>query len=176
MNSEIITNNILNTLLQQFTNLLNGNNTLQNTEIYNITNAIFQEIIDSHLITIDINSDYTIKWNQKYLDENGEEHEISYELIFLSTQIKDMIEKKKMRDVIRHLPKYKKIKADDNLLNNQTICSICYEDYKLNEFKRELHMCKHIFHKKCIDKWFLKNSKLECPICRHSYGECINTD
>lgn len=175
MNSEIISNNnILNTLLQQFTNLLNNNSSIENPEMYNITHAIFQEIIDSQLITIDANSDYTIKWNQKYLDENGEEHEIAYELIFLSAQIKDMIEKKTIRDVIKHLPKYKKIKSDDILLNNENICSICFEDYKVNEFKRELHICKHTFHKKCIDKWFLKNSKLECPICRHTYEDCKN--
>ena len=38
------------------------------------------------------------------------------------------------------------------------------EKYKILEFKRELPICKHYFHKKCIDKWLKKNAS--CPICR----------
>ena len=63
------------------------------------------------------------------------------------------------------VPKYKQIKSEDILLGQS--CSICHEDYKIKEFKRELN-CKHYFHKKCIDKW-LKNN-LSCPVCRHLIG------
>ncbi len=58
---------------------------------------------------------------------------------------------------------YKKIKIGDKLLHE--VCSICHEDYKINEFKRELK-CEHSFHKKCIDKWL--KIHLNCPFCRHS--------
>ncbi len=63
------------------------------------------------------------------------------------------------------VPKYKQIKFGDKLIGQQ--CSICQEDYKPKEYKREL-ICKHFFHKKCIDKW-LKNN-LNCPFCRHVIG------
>jgi hypothetical protein len=63
------------------------------------------------------------------------------------------------------VPKYRQIKIGDKLIGHQ--CSICQEDYKLKEYKRELS-CKHIFHKKCIDKW-LKNN-LSCPYCRKNIG------
>jgi hypothetical protein len=59
------------------------------------------------------------------------------------------------------IPKYKQIKFGDSIIG-QT-CSICQDEYKPKEYRRELN-CKHSFHKKCIDKW-LKNH-LSCPFCR----------
>ncbi len=60
------------------------------------------------------------------------------------------------------VPKFKQIKIGDKLIGQ--LCSICQENYKPKEYKRELN-CKHIFHKKCIDKWLKSN--LSCPFCRH---------
>ena len=62
---------------------------------------------------------------------------------------------------LKHL-KLKKIKENDIL--TETVCSICLENYKKNEFYRVLN-CNHIFHKKCIDRW-LKKDHLNCPMCR----------
>ena len=42
-------------------------------------------------------------------------------------------------------------------------CSICFEDIK-NE--REVLNCNHVFHEKCIEKWFSINH--HCPLCRRS--------
>jgi hypothetical protein len=44
-------------------------------------------------------------------------------------------------------------------------CGICLEN--TSGQIRRLTKCDHIFHKDCIDKWFLINSK--CPICRKDY-------
>lgn len=55
-----------------------------------------------------------------------------------------------------------KIKKNDSIIKEN--CLICMENYKISELKRELPICKHYFHKKCIDKW-IKN-KASCPICR----------
>jgi hypothetical protein len=60
------------------------------------------------------------------------------------------------------VPKYKQIKIGDNIIG-QT-CSICIDEYKTKEYKRELD-CKHMFHKKCIDKWL--KTHLTCPCCRN---------
>lgn len=51
-------------------------------------------------------------------------------------------------------------------------CCLCLSPYKVGEYKRELS-CGHIFHKKCVDQWFLSkgNCELEdctCPLCRAS--------
>ena len=69
-----------------------------------------------------------------------------------------------MKDIKESLGKYKKIPKDDDLIKNKENCSICYNEYKVGEYKREL-CCNHTFHKKCIDKWFIKNNN--CPICRN---------
>jgi len=46
-------------------------------------------------------------------------------------------------------------------------CLICMEKFKYKKYKRILHCCNNIYHKKCIDKWLKKNST--CPTCRHDF-------
>lgn len=69
---------------------------------------------------------------------------------------------------IGNLDPYKKINNSDTLLGSE--CAICYESYKVNEYKRVLPNCSHTFHKKCIDKWLIQNYKnkrdMNCPLCR----------
>ena len=57
------------------------------------------------------------------------------------------------------------IKKNDNHINQN--CSICLDNLNYKQYKRILPNCNHYFHKKCIDKWLLKNSN--CPICRINY-------
>lgn len=66
-----------------------------------------------------------------------------------------------IKQVNSQLGKYKKINKQDVLLSDT--CSICCDNYKCGEYKRELP-CSHVFHKKCIDKWLCGND--HCPICR----------
>lgn len=44
----------------------------------------------------------------------------------------------------------------------EEICVVCLETYKQREVVRIL-TCRHIFHKRCIDRWLLKRGT--CPIC-----------
>lgn len=55
---------------------------------------------------------------------------------------------------------YNVLKKDG--LYNDTMCSICFDNYENDEEVRILP-CKHYFHEKCIKKWFEK--KLVCPLC-----------
>ena len=59
------------------------------------------------------------------------------------------------------LPKYKRVTKEDA----GKTCTVCCEEFKENEYKRTLR-CDHVFHKKCIDKWFNKFRKVNCPTCR----------
>ena len=43
------------------------------------------------------------------------------------------------------------------------LCSICLDDYKEGETIIKLN-CNHIYHKKCLEKWLLKNKT--CPCCK----------
>lgn len=45
-------------------------------------------------------------------------------------------------------------------------CSVCQSNYLVNEFVRTLPVCKHIFHKRCIDPWIKRNQHPTCPVCR----------
>lgn len=73
---------------------------------------------------------------------------------------------KATEDEIRQtLGSYRKI-ADSSETSE---CPICFDNYKAGEYFRKLP-CAHIFHKKCVDKWF-KESSFSCPICRTDFHE-----
>ena len=74
-----------------------------------------------------------------------------------------------------HLPTYRKITRDmldvscsPNQLSDN--CSICCNSFNHGEYFRTLPICNHVYHKKCIDKWFTKDkNNMRCPICRTSH-------
>lgn len=45
-------------------------------------------------------------------------------------------------------------------------CAICLGDYEDGEAVRLLPVCRHVFHRSCIDRWLTIHST--CPLCRHS--------
>ena len=59
----------------------------------------------------------------------------------------------------------KSITHSINNTNNNSICSICYENISF-ETKHYCH-CGHHFHCCCINKW-IKTGKNNCPICREN--------
>jgi hypothetical protein len=60
-----------------------------------------------------------------------------------------------------------------------TECSICLVDFEIGEECRKLpEPCGHLFHKRCIDRWFQVSA--QCPMCKRSirqmlYGEDHST-
>lgn len=74
-------------------------------------------------------------------------------------------------DKLKKLGKYKRISCTDNLLKES--CPICLQDYKEGEYKRVLPLCKHTFHKKCIDKWLKTDDNCSCPMCKISYNDYL---
>ena len=68
------------------------------------------------------------------------------------------------KEMLSELGSYSRINKNSDLLGTQ--CSICLDEFKLNEGYRTLG-CNHSYHKKCIDKWFIDGS-IECPMCRKS--------
>ena len=44
-------------------------------------------------------------------------------------------------------------------------CPICLDGFKCRQHCRKLQ-CSHVFHKKCVDRWLVKN--VQCPVCRSS--------
>lgn len=72
------------------------------------------------------------------------------------------VTEKATNDMLKELGPYRRIKENDKLLESE--CVICSDKYQKDEGVRDLD-CSHIFHKKCIDRWFKEGSTC-CPICR----------
>ncbi|XP_074307043.1 RING-H2 finger protein ATL33-like [Silene latifolia] len=43
-------------------------------------------------------------------------------------------------------------------------CPVCLSVFIDDEELRQLKICKHLFHKNCIDKWL--STHFNCPVCR----------
>lgn len=134
----------------------------------NSLDNILQNILLSHVVVKETSND-----NNKTL--------IRIHLIPLNNKITIFKEtrskiKNKRNKHVSHLPKYKKItgsfnKSDleDGDIEESSPCSICLSEFKQGEFSRKLPICNHVYHKGCIDKWFLKDKHMKCPICRASH-------
>ena len=58
--------------------------------------------------------------------------------------------------------------------DNVNFCTICQDYIKKNEHKTILNNCKHVFHKKCLNKLLIHDIlKFNCPNCKMSYQENI---
>ena len=55
-----------------------------------------------------------------------------------------------------------------DLLDQKTQCSVCWEDFSLDEMVNQLR-CEHIFHKDCIKPWLELHAT--CPVCRKPQNE-----
>ncbi|WVZ08347.1 hypothetical protein V8G54_021693 [Vigna mungo] len=49
-------------------------------------------------------------------------------------------------------------------LNQNIECSICLGQWEDEDVVRLLPSCNHVFHKSCIDAWFMHHAN--CPVCR----------
>ena len=54
-------------------------------------------------------------------------------------------------------------------ISENTLCSICLNDFNQNEKVLQLPGCNHLFHRECIRLWL--NTHLDCPYCRSNVRE-----
>ncbi|KAK4760682.1 hypothetical protein SAY87_005575 [Trapa incisa] len=59
--------------------------------------------------------------------------------------------------------KHPRIGASSSRDQNQ-ICPICLDDFRRDQWCRELPGCGHVFHRSCVDTWLIKVAS--CPVCR----------
>ena len=106
-----------------------------------------------------------------------EEYDYVYHAIDREKQLKKWSRKKKVdlikktnKEILAHLPNFYSIKKNDSIIGEN--CTICCDSFNLGQFQRKLHICNHIFHKKCIDKWFCINEyNMVCPLCKFNYSK-----
>ena len=83
-----------------------------------------------------------------------EENKNSIKIIYL-----DKITKKTIKQIFPKPEEY-------NENSQEKECIICLSKIKKKQKIQKLLKCNHIFHKECIDKWFISSQKIICPICK----------
>lgn len=68
--------------------------------------------------------------------------------------------------------KFKNEKLKDLTQLNDKKCTICMEQYNIEEYVVTLD-CNHIFHKDCIKHWLCKEN-VKCPVCRKDTRDSTN--
>ena len=137
------------------------NNSVDNTFSNNSINTTFDAIIDnlrniSHIINEDISNENNIYFEIEIIQDGNGIDSANID----NTEQKDYFLNR--TEINEKLGKSIKIKKNDSIIDEN--CLICMEVFKERELKRILPKCKHCYHKKCIDKWLIKNSS--CPVCR----------
>mmetsp|Transcript_30893 Transcript_30893/g.49984 ORF Transcript_30893/g.49984 Transcript_30893/m.49984 type:complete len:241 (+) Transcript_30893:164-886(+) len=61
------------------------------------------------------------------------------------------------------IPSFPYAKPSETQDSDDNTCSICINDYQVNEELRALP-CAHVFHRDCIDPWL--KGKPTCPLCK----------
>lgn len=54
--------------------------------------------------------------------------------------------------------------VSEKQIEDQLSCTVCFEDFSMNEKEVRKLVCNHLFHEKCIFPWLRYNAN--CPICR----------
>jgi hypothetical protein len=90
--------------------------------------------------------------------ENEDEEELYLEDIY---EVRNPID----QEVLDRFPI---TKIDDVSKLKENKCIICYEEF-INGDEKMTVPCFHIFHPKCIDKWFKNHNS--CPICKTEFTD-----
>ena len=140
----IYTNNYPNNesrLLNPVNSSFNLNNAVTNSNNYNASNYESDFVDNNHEILDNLSDSLPSSYSNLEPNTNIEQRNLNLEKIYNKT----------------------KIAIYKNILNADTKCSICNENFKDDDICRINNRCNHHYHQVCIDQWYLDNDK--CPIC-----------
>ena len=78
-------------------------------------------------------------------------------------------------EVSKNVLKYQIAETDIDTISVKiidNICCICLDEIKKVDKISRLN-CKHIFHHKCINKWYQISENASCPVCRGEINENV---
>lgn len=61
----------------------------------------------------------------------------------------------------------KTTKHKDTLMDEH--CNLCNDLFKSKQFIYSLNVCKHKYHKKCINNFLKLNNSTICPVCKDDF-------
>ena len=164
---EMMSNMISNNSNRNFSNYMdNLNNIYDDFILFNLENSNNQNINQNSNMSYNIFGDYSI--NSSFFTNNNTNNNIDNELFqenideYYNTTGLDNKKREKLKEII--------IKNECCELDKT--CSICLENFNINNKCIKIPECQHIFHKDCIYKWFDKNKT--CPICRIDIDKSID--
>lgn len=50
--------------------------------------------------------------------------------------------------------------------DGSSTCAVCLNELEMDDKVRELKNCRHVFHRKCLDRWADHDANGTCPLCR----------
>lgn len=140
--------------------LINDNENKEIVDLINTNNKEnIVELIDNQINNNDDNLDNEIlsQYNHNY-DINNPPEDLTYEQLL---ELQDKIGFVCRGFTEEEIEKIPKVKFLFNDIDN--FCTICREDYVLNEPLSQL-TCRHMFHPQCVSQWLLKEKN--CPNCK----------
>ncbi|CAG7907513.1 unnamed protein product, partial [Brassica rapa] len=61
------------------------------------------------------------------------------------------------------------VRFSDLQTDLEDCCTFCLFDFAYDDKVRQLPNCRHVFHKRCMDRWIVDCRKITCPICRDRF-------
>jgi len=127
-------------------------------------------------ITVDLTDEHLKKLNDIY-NNLGRCHGIRNSGEIFENQSGEVKSNRRIghRVQVRPLTKYERlshlsapIRYAGTINSHDIQCIVCFKRMKIGELYRQLK-CFHIFHAKCLDKWFCFTDEMTCPVCRHNH-------
>ncbi|GLJ07410.1 hypothetical protein SUGI_0066410 [Cryptomeria japonica] len=133
----------------------------------------------------DDNDDYDyyddIYYNPLYNERNSIEEEIGdyFDSLDRERQVPSEVDRSRNSPprppptdwvVVDELAPVKIINGSDHLNFDITTCLVCLEDMEAGEEIREMPLCHHLFHSRCLCRWLLER-RANCPLCTRRLQE-----
>ncbi|CAN7061146.1 unnamed protein product, partial [Brassica rapa subsp. trilocularis] len=61
------------------------------------------------------------------------------------------------------------VRFSDLQTDLEDCCTFCLFDFAYDDKVRQLPNCRHVFHKRCMDRRIVDCRKITCPICRDRF-------
>ena len=124
-----------------------------------IINERFKQLPQNYIIYFQSNE------NNKTIINNNEIYKLTKDILFISENNENLLEKSLYQINYNNLPESKRVILDDKFT-----CILCTMNIK-DENPFLCYKCQKIFHQECLKKWDktrkLQNQALCCPICRN---------
>jgi hypothetical protein len=151
-------------LSQSLSDILYGRTNMSTTNSQNSNIATESNVLNTMRFIVRDSNGTRIDYNMPLNEENiGDFSNIINQMLDPNVPLNNVFERRLTDEQIENNTS---IRIYSNNDSTGDTCSICREEYVLDNELRKLNNCSHEFHKDCIDEWL--NVNVTCPICRRN--------